>query len=137
MLAILKALSSGVCWILPGGGRQRVTVPVRLRILHRNGHIDVIPYEWFANRSTKPGVYHEVIDPRGRRRLARCTVTITENQAVLDYSGMCEEYNIENDHYIGETQVTFHDESRNDVSRVEWTLDGEDESCNVDFEMEY
>ena len=82
---------------------------------------DCIPHEWFGKEGTLEYESHLTTGPRGGDRVdAICRVCVWEDRADLNYGGNHEQQNRRNGVFIGTTQVTFYDLSRDGIHTVEW-----------------
>jgi hypothetical protein len=97
------------------------------------GYSDLLPSHWFAQDGDQPHLTHDVEGPRGGRSAAKCSVSVRENIADLDYGGNHAEHN-ERRFYVGTMRLVFSDSARKAVSDVQWRdHDGaEFEECDVE-----
>lgn len=88
------------------------------------GWIDSIPQEWFLHEGTHRGREH-VLRRRKDSKFAhaRCDVTVHPQSAELDYEAH-EEFNIEQQLYIGTARIGFADADRSRMATLEWRPKG-------------
>jgi hypothetical protein len=85
---------------------------------------DLIPSWWFKQEEQHQSLTHDVEGPRGGLRPARCSVTVREDSADLDYGGNHAAFN-EPSWYIGVIRLVFEDSTRTRIKQVLWRDDGQ------------
>lgn len=86
--------------------------------------VDLIPYEWFGHDVVDEDRCYIITGPRGGNKTkAKCKIEVSENKANLYFGGDNEEYNRRQRIIIGTTRITFHDDVRGGVCKVEWKDD--------------
>jgi hypothetical protein len=89
------------------------------------GTRDLIPSEWFEEEGSFPSKEHFIVDlDDSSFSRARCSVNVTDNEAILDYSGVHREFNVREDCDIGEMRILFDDIDRVTVKQVFWRDEG-------------
>lgn len=105
-------------------------------------YADLIPESWFSEVGSKPACQHDLVGPRGSRYPAKCTVSVHESKADLDYRPF-QKFNEDNDIDLGVVRLEFSSKARKNIVRVLWQGPGDNEftpcddvAIGVDLEAE-
>lgn len=88
------------------------------------GYTDLLPLSWFAKEGQAKDLTHDVLGPRSGIRKAKCNLTVTKDQADLDYRPFSE-FNEKQTMLHGVLRIQFLDNDKSVVTNVLWKYKGE------------
>ena len=101
-----------------------------------SGCSDLIPSSWLQYEGFVPELWQRTRGYRIPGGIARCSLEVSANQAILDYSGIHKSFNAKLGWEIGSLAISFHDETRGSVREVLWKAE-EGEYVNEDPTIKY
>ncbi len=85
------------------------------------GYRDLLPSEWFYPNSHEEHLEHRILSKDSLEVLtARCSLHVERLVAILDYAGQHSDYNGENGIDIGQSKISFEDDSFLEMEQYEW-----------------
>lgn len=83
------------------------------------GYTDFLPASWFTVEGRIAGRIHKVVGPRRRIHNARCNVTVSKSEALLDYEAH-RRFNTSRGMCLGVMRLQFTGPQRSEISQVWW-----------------